>query len=126
MITNLRRQKNPEVKLDFIAERLDSGKTICIDHKGMIDFGSLVDEGIDIRDFPDHQTVAFNMGRDSIEQKNEYLGRDQGPASMEEVVHLYNFEKIRNRDEVPLLMQAVFNGAKSENYTDGIIFLNYE
>ena len=51
---------------------------------------------------------------------------DQGPASMAEVVHLYNFENIRNRTETPLLMQAVLNGAEQAGYTDGIIFLNYE
>ena len=52
--------------------------------------------------------------------------KDQGPASMGEVVHLYNFENIRNRTETPLLMQAVLNGAEQAGYMDGIIFLNYE
>jgi hypothetical protein len=42
---------------------------------------------------------------------------DQGPASMGEVVHLYNFA---------LLVQAVLNGAEQAGYTDGIRFLNYE
>lgn len=51
---------------------------------------------------------------------------DQGPASMAEVVHLYNFENIRNRNKIPLLMQAVLNGAEQAGYTDGIIFINYE
>lgn len=50
----------------------------------------------------------------------------KGPASMEEVVHLYNFENIRNRTETPLLIQAVLNGAEQVGYMDGIIFLNYE
>jgi hypothetical protein len=48
------------------------------------------------------------------------------PASMGEVVHLYNFENLRNRIETPLLMQAVLNGAEQAGYMDGIIFLNYE
>ena len=51
---------------------------------------------------------------------------NQGPTSIEEVVHLYNFENILNRTEVPILMQAVLNGAEQAGYTDGIIFLNYE
>ena len=109
-----------------MAERLGSGETIFIDHKGMIDFGSLSAKGIDISDFPSPESVAFNMGKKSIEQKKRFVGLGKGPASMEEVVHLYNFEKIRNRDEVPFLMQAVFNGAESKNYTNGVIFLNYE
>jgi len=45
---------------------------------------------------------------------------------MAEVVHLYNFEKIRDTTEIPLLMQAVLNGAEQAGYTDGLIFLNYE
>lgn len=36
-----------------------------------------------------------------------FIGIDQGPASMGEVVHLYNFENIRNRTETPLRMQVV-------------------
>ena len=66
------------------------------------------------------------MGKDSVDQKRRFIGMDQGPASMEEVVHLYNFENIRNRTETPLLMQAVLNGAEQSGYMDGIIFLNYE
>ena len=126
MVNNLRRLDNPKVNLDFVAERIGSGETIFIDHKGMIDFGSLSDKGIDVSGFPSHESVAFKMGKDSIDQKREFIGMDQGPASMEEVVHLYNFEKIRNRTETPLLMQAVLNGTEQAGYMNGIIFLNYE
>jgi hypothetical protein len=126
MVNNLRRPDNTKVDLDFMAERVDSGETIFIDHKGMIDFGSLSDKGIDISGFPSHETVAFNMGKDSVAQKGKFIGMDQGPASIGEVVHLYNFENLRNRTETPLLMQAVLNGAEQAGYTDGIIFLNYE
>jgi len=103
-----------------------SGETIFIDHKGMIDFGSLSDKGIDISGFPSHESVAFNMGKDSVDQKGKFIDMDQGPTSIEEVVHLYNFENIRNRTEIPILMQAVLNGAEQAGYMDGIIFLNYE
>lgn len=126
MVNNLRRPDNPKVDLDFVAERVGSGKTIFIDHKGMIDFGSLSDKGIDISGFPSHESVAFNMGKDSVDQKEKFIGMDQDPASMEEVVHLYNFENIRNKTEIPLLMQAVLNGAEQVGYIDGILFLNYE
>ena len=64
------------------------------------------------------------MGKDSVDQKGKFIGMNQGPASMEEVLHLYNFEKIRNRTEISLLMQAVLNGAEQVGYTDGIIFLD--
>lgn len=49
---------------------------------------------------------------------------DQGPAFMEEIVHLCNFENIRNKTETPLLMSSVLNEAEQAGYTDGIIFLN--
>lgn len=125
MVNNLRRPENPKVDLDFVAERAGSGETIFIDHKGMIDFGSLSDKGIDISGFPSHESVAFNMGKDSVDQKGKLIGIDQGLASMAEVVHLYNFENIPNRTQTPLLLQAVLNGAEQAAYTDGIIFLNY-
>ena len=54
MVNNLRRPDNPKVDLDFVAERVSSGETIFMDHKGMIDFGSLSDKGIDISGFPSH------------------------------------------------------------------------
>lgn len=126
MVNNLRRPDNLKVDLDFVAERVGSGETIFIDHKGMIDFGSLSDKGIDISGFPSHESIAFNMGKDSVDQKRKFIGMDQGPTSMEQVVHLYNFENIRNRTETPLLMQAVLNGAEQTGYMSGIIFLNYE
>jgi len=126
IIKNLRRPENPKVDLDFVAERVGSGETIFLDQKGMIDFGSLSDKGIDISGFPSYESVAFNMGKDSVKQKENFIGIDQGPASMAEVVHFYNFENIRNRNEIPLLMQAVLNGAEQAGYMDGIIFLNYE
>lgn len=45
---------------------------------------------------------------------------------MAQVLHIYNFENIRDRTEIPLLIQAVLNGAEQAGYTDGIIFLNFE
>ena len=126
LFKNLRRPENPDVDLDFQAELVDSGKTIFVDHKGMVDFGSLSDKGVDISGFPSHESVAFNMGKDSVQQKRRFVGVDQGPTSKSDVVHLYNFKNIRNTAEIPLLMQAVLNGAEQAGYTDGIIFLNYK
>ena len=126
MIKNLRRTKNPKVDLDFMAERVGSGETIFLDHKEMIDFESLSDQGIDVSYFPSHEEVAFNMGKDSVQQKQTFLEKDQGPTSMEEIVHVFNFKNIRDRTEIPLLLQAVLNGAEEAGYTDGMIFLNYQ
>jgi hypothetical protein len=126
VVKNLRRPDNPKVDLDFVAQRASSGETIFIDQKGMIDFVSLADKGIDISHFPSHESVAFDMGKKSVEQKARFIGLDQGPASMQEVLHVYNFDKIHNKTEIPLLIQAVLNGAEQMGYLDGIMFLNYD
>ena len=122
----MRRPDNPKVNLDFVVERIDSEETIFIDHKGMIDFGGLLSKGINVLSFPSHESVAFNMGKDSGDQRRKFIGMDQGPVFMEEVVHLYNFENIRNRTETLFLMQAVLNKAEQVCDRDGIIFFKYE
>ena len=92
----------------------------------MIDFESLEDKGIDTSSYPTHESVAFNMGKDSVDQKERFIGLDEGPKSIDDVLHLYNFKNIRNNAEKPFLVQAVLNGAEQAGYTDGIRFLNYE
>lgn len=126
LYSNLRRTNNPKVDLDFEATSVQTGQTIFVDHKGMIDFGSLADKGIDTSGFPTHESVAFNMGKDSVDQKERFIGLDKGPKSRDDVLHLYNFNNIRNNAEKPFLVQAVLNGAEQAGYTDGILFLNYE
>lgn len=108
------------------AGRIGSVKTIFLDHKRMIDFGKLAESGIDTSGFPSHEKVTFDMGKDSVKQKLNYIGFDQGPKSKEEVIHIYNFEDIRDRTEVPFLMQAVLNGSEQAGCTDDNFFLNYE
>nr|QUS63749.1 hypothetical protein [Haslea silbo] len=126
LYSNLRRTNNPKVDLDFEATSVQTGQTIFVDHKGMIDFASLADKGIDTSGFPTHESVAFNMGKDSVDQKERFIGLDKGPKSRDDVLHLYNFKKMRNNAEKPFLVQAVLNGAEQAGYTDGIRFLNYE
>jgi len=58
----------------------------------MIDFGGLLNKGINIPGFPSHKSVAFNMGKDSVDQQRKFIGMNQGPASIEEVVDLYNLK----------------------------------
>ena len=58
MYTNVRRPSNRDVKLDFQATDIKTGNTIFVDHKGMIDFQSLADQGKDLSKFPSHETVA--------------------------------------------------------------------
>ena len=66
-VTNLRRPENSKVDLDFVAQSTASGKTIFIDHKQMIDFQTLADtKGINVENFPSHESVAFNMGKDNV------------------------------------------------------------
>ena len=67
IVNNLRRPDNPKVNLDFVAKRIDSGETIFIDHKGMINFEGLLSKGINVFCFPSHESVALNMEKDSVD-----------------------------------------------------------
>lgn len=67
MVDNLRRPNNSKVALDFVAEHVDSEETIFMDHKRMIDFGSLSAKVIDISGFANNESIAFNMGKDSMD-----------------------------------------------------------
>ena len=86
LYSNLRRPNNPKVDLDFEATSLQTGQSIFVDHKGMIDFASLADKGIDTSSFPNHESVAFNMGKNSVDQKEQFIGLNKGPKSREDVV----------------------------------------
>ena len=88
--------------------------------------GVLAKDGIDISRIPDDETIAFRMGKNSVNQKRRFFNKNEVPTCMEDVVHVYNFEKIQDKTETPVLIQAVLNGAQQNGYTDGIIFLNYE
>ena len=125
MYKNLRRPSNKDVDLDF---EIDSSKGYThVDYKTPIDFDDLAEKkGIYISNFPSLETVAFNMGKESVDQKERFIGLDKGPKSRDDVLHLYNFKNIRNNAEKPFLVQAVLNGAEQAGYTDGILFLNYE
>ena len=128
LYTNLQRPTNPQkVDLDFQATDVKTGKPIFVDIKSMIDFQSLADEGREISYFPDHKSVAFTMGKKSVQQKNRFIGVEQGPKSPADVLHVFNFENIRNSDEKLSLVEAVLNGAEQEGWTDtdGMYFLNY-
>ena len=126
MYRNLRRPANPDVRLDFEATDIKTGNTIFVDHKGMIDFQSLADQGKDISRFPSHETVAYRMGQDIPSQKERFIGIPQGPKSANEVLHLVNFDKIRNSLEKPSLVSAVLNGAEDAGCGDNIAFINFE
>jgi len=126
MYKNLRRPANPDVRLDFQATDIKTGNRIFVDHKGMIDFQSLADQGKDISRFPSHETVAYRMGQDIPSQKERFIGLTQGPKSANEVLHLVNFDKIRNSLEKPSLVSAVLNGAKDAGCADNITFINFE
>lgn len=93
----------------------------------MEDFSSLEEEkGIDISHFPSHEYVAWQMGIDSVKQKEKHLGLEDGPTSSDEVIHLYDFDNIKNRNEVPRLLQSLINGIETEGGSlDSARFLNY-
>lgn len=103
MFQKLRRPDNPNNKLDFQA-KLPDGTTIFVDHKEMVDFNRLAEEkGIEVGHFPSHETVAFNMDKDSVEQKGKHIPKDREgtpicipgfPCSASDVIHLFNLNHI--------------------------------
>jgi hypothetical protein len=126
MYTNLSRPANPDVRLDFEATDINTGKRIFVDHKEMIDFQSLADQGKNISRFPSHEAVAYRLGQNIPSQKERFVGLPQGPKSANEVLHLVNFDKIRNSLEKPSLVSAVLNGAEDAGCGDNIAFINFE
>lgn len=126
MYKNLSRPSNPDVKLDFEANDIKTGRRIFVDHKGMIDFRSLTDQGKDISSFPSHETVAYRIGRGIPGQKERFIGLPQGPESVDEVLHLVDFDRIRDPREKPSLVSAVLNGAEDAGCGDNIAFINFE
>ena len=78
MYKDLHRPANPDVRLDFEAIDIKTLKRIFVDHKGMIDFQRLADEGKDISKFPSHVTVAYRMRQDIPSQKERFVGLPQG------------------------------------------------
>lgn len=123
---NLRRPTNSDVRLDFEATDIKTGNRIFVDHKMMIDFQSLVDQGKDISRFPNHATVAYNMGQAIPAQKERFIGIPQGPKAATEVLHLVNFDSIRNSLEKPSLMSAILNRAEDAGGVDNIAFINFK
>ena len=110
LISNLERVSDGKIDLDFTCVLAETGEKIFLDHKGMIDFNQLaIDKNTDVSYFPTHESVAFNMGKDSFDQKSRFVGLTNGPNSPDEVYHVYNFDKMLNSTEKPFLVQAVVN-----------------
>ena len=126
MYTNLRRVENLNVDLDFQIDSKNGYR--FLDPKTMIDFNSLKEQGKDITYFPSHEQVAYNMGADIPRQKGAFLNKPGGPSpqSPDEVLHLINFDKIRNPSEKPGLINAVLQGAEDNGNALDIKFINYE
>lgn len=101
----------------------------------MVDFNrSAEKKGIEVGYFPSHETVAFNIGKDSIEQKGKYIPKDREgtpicipgfSCSVSDVIHLFNLNNMTDPAEIPGLKQAILNGAEAAGHTgtDGILVL---
>lgn len=66
IVKNLRRPETTKVNLNFFVELTQSGKTIFINHKEMIDFQNLSDKDIDLSEFPTDESLPFNIIDKSI------------------------------------------------------------
>lgn len=124
LYTNLHRPDNKDIDLDF---QVDSPEGFTfLDHKGMVDFKNLAKKRKDISHFPSHKTVAYNMGRDIPDPKERFVGLPKGPESLDNVLHLVNFNKIRDPPEKRGLVSAVINRAEDASGGPNIRFINYE
>ena len=123
---NLRRPTNSkEVLLDFEATDIKTGKTIFLDHKGVIDIKSLTDQGTKVRGYNSHSKMAYNIGKKIPAQKERFLNKDKGPQSVDEVWHLVDFGSIRNSEEKPDLVKEVLKGAEKSGNVKNIFFINH-
>jgi len=100
---NLRYRANPDIRLNFEATDIKTRNRIFVDHKKMTDFQSLVVQEKNISRFPSHKTVLYRIGQDIPSQKERFIGRLQGPKFANEILHLVNFNKIKNSLEKSLL-----------------------
>lgn len=127
-IPPVERVDNPDVKLDFQAQKKDpqTGRRVYYDAKAMIDFQSLEERGIDISNFPSLEDVAYKMGADSVEQKSRFLEKMNPIGQPSDVIHVCSFKNIRDVNRIPALIEAVLEGAKAEgmaNPETGFLFL---
>lgn len=120
-----RRPSHPAMKLDFEAIDYKTGKKVFVDHKTIIDFQTLKNQGRDISRYPTHEQVAYNIGKSIPIQKKRYIGVETGPTSMDQIVHLVNLENMKP-SEKPSLISAVLQGAEDAGSSEGIIFINFE
>lgn len=118
-------QKNKAVDLDFEINSL-KGYT-HVDFKTPIDFQELTDQKkIDISNFPNLETVAYNMGKKIPPQKEQFCDLPNGPKSPENVLHVVNLDLIRDSQQKQNMIDSVLKGAEDKsNKTVGIYFLNY-
>lgn len=125
MYTNIRRPSNKAVDLDFEINSL-KGYT-HVDFKTPIDFQELADKKkIDVSNFPNLETVGYNMGKKIPPQKKQFCGLPNGPKSPENVLHVVNLDLIKDSQQKQNMIDSVLKGAEEKsNKTVGIYFLNY-
>jgi hypothetical protein len=123
LFKDVRRPQNPDVKLDFQAIDSKTGKTIFVDHKGLPPRQDLIQKKVHPSQL-DYEAKALNMGGDIVTQKTKHLGFPGGPKSADDVLHLVNFENIKNPCEKEALMRTVLKGAADAGSTNNITFIN--
>ena len=55
-----------------------------------------------------------------------FLGIPGGPESADDVLHLVNFDKIRDPSEKLSLVSATLNGAEAAGCEKDVLFINYK
>ena len=67
--------------------------------------------------------MAYRMGKLIVEQKNNFCGKDQGPESSENVLHIVDLAYVPSHEK-EIVRENFLKGTKDKGNSKGIIFIN--
>lgn len=71
------------------------------------------------------EEMSYEIGRKIVEQKHRFVGKENGPASSENVCHIVDLCYVPI-DEKALVRSTILKGARDQGSDTGILFLNDE
>ena len=67
--------------------------------------------------------MSYKIGQKIVDQKNRFVGIDDGPISSKNVGHVVDLCYVPT-DEKPIVMKKIMGGAASRGSNENIIFFN--
>ena len=71
----------------------------------------------------DLETMAYNIGKKSLNQKQIFCGLDQGPKTSENVLHIVDLAYVPSHEK-DIVKEYCLKGAEDAGGSEGILFLN--